>query len=182
MSVLRNTTSRYGLLAVLLHWISACLVIGLFALGLWMVGINYYDPIYQQSHNLHKGLGILLLALTSFRLAVKLLQVSPTLNGPLWKKVAVRVMHTALYALLFGLFFTGYLIATAENTTLSFFSLFTIPSPQRLLPDQWVLLASDLHLWLAYMLIGAVILHVVATLKHHLIDKDDTLKRILFFK
>src|SRR5690606_41580895 len=43
----RNTSRNYGLTSILLHWIGALAVFGLFGLGLWMVGLNYYSSWYR---------------------------------------------------------------------------------------------------------------------------------------
>ena len=55
----RNTSARYGLVSVLLHWSVALVVFGLFGLGFWMVGLSYYDPWRQSAPDLHKSIGIL---------------------------------------------------------------------------------------------------------------------------
>ena len=58
--MLRNTEEGYGLVAIVLHWSMAVVVIVLFALGLWMVDLTYYDPWYRRAPDIHKGLGVLL--------------------------------------------------------------------------------------------------------------------------
>ncbi|GAB7194876.1 hypothetical protein OS11_11480 [Dickeya oryzae] len=58
--VWRNTSTRYGYISVLLHWASAITVYGMFALGLWMVTLGYYNPWYHNAPEIHKGIGILL--------------------------------------------------------------------------------------------------------------------------
>ena len=55
----RNTAHRYGLVSVLLHWLIAAAVFGLFGLGLWMVGLDYYSSWYRTAPDLHKGIGVL---------------------------------------------------------------------------------------------------------------------------
>ena len=68
-----NTKVSYGLVAVLLHWLSALSVIGLFALGWWMVRLEYYDAWYTQGPYWHKGVGVLFGFLLLLRLVWKLL-------------------------------------------------------------------------------------------------------------
>lgn len=57
----RNSSARYGAISVALHWLMAIAVYGMFALGLWMVTLSYYDGWYHQAPELHKSIGILLM-------------------------------------------------------------------------------------------------------------------------
>ena len=61
--MLRNSSTCYGLVSVFLHWSMTLLIIGLFALGLWMVTLDYYDVWYHDAPQLHKSLGLLVAAL-----------------------------------------------------------------------------------------------------------------------
>lgn len=58
---LRNSSARYGLISILLHWGIALAVYAMFGLGLWMVTLSYYDGWYHQAPELHKSIGILLM-------------------------------------------------------------------------------------------------------------------------
>ena len=64
----RNSKLAYGITAIVTHWLSAIVVIGLFAVGVWMVELTYYSAWYKTAPHLHKSVGILLLAVTLFRL------------------------------------------------------------------------------------------------------------------
>ena len=59
---LRNDKARYGWVAIGLHWLVALAVFALFGLGLYMVELSYYDPWYQSAPDLHRGVGLTLLA------------------------------------------------------------------------------------------------------------------------
>ena len=61
----KNTASRYGWVSLSLHWLMALAVIGMFALGIWMRQLSYYDPWYRDGPSIHKGIGILLFILFS---------------------------------------------------------------------------------------------------------------------
>lgn len=63
----RNTSSRYGHISILLHWIAALAIYGMFALGLWMVTLGYYDIWYHRAPEIHKAVGMLLFAIIIFR-------------------------------------------------------------------------------------------------------------------
>ena len=61
---LRNSPARYGWVSMVLHWGVALVVFGLFALGLWMVGLDYYSAWRKDAPDLHKSIGITLFAIT----------------------------------------------------------------------------------------------------------------------
>jgi len=86
-----------------------------------------------------------------------------------------------LYALLTMLMLSGYLISTADGRGIPVFGLFSLPAGISGLPNQ-ADIAGKLHEWLAFSLIALTILHLLAALKHHLVDRDQTLKRMLNLK
>jgi cytochrome b561 len=177
---LRNDDNRYGLVALLLHWIVALAVFGLFGLGLWMTSLTYYDPWYQQGPWLHKGIGVTLFAVVLFRLVWRWLnpKPAPLPNHAAWEHLAARVTHVLLYLLLFAVMVSGYLISTADGRSLEVFDLFTIPATVSGI-DNMEDIAGLVHLWLASCLVGLALLHTLAAFKHHFFDKDRTLLRIL---
>ena len=87
-------------------------------------------------------------------------------------------MHRLMYALMYLLLLSGYLISTADGRGINVFGLFTVPASISGLQNQ-ADIAGELHQWLAYVLIGLTSLHVLAALKHHFVDRDQTLKRML---
>lgn len=174
---LKNTDNHFGLLAILLHWTMALLIIGLLALGLYMVSL----PISLQKLKLygwHKEYGFLALALVSIRLLWRLINITPRLDLPWFEHLAARLMHWAFYALMFAMPISGWLVTSAAGLPASFFGLFTLPNliapNEQLRP--WFELA---HQWMGYALILAIILHAAAALKHHFINKDDILRRMI---
>lgn len=177
---LRNTPSRYGVISVVLHWLVAIAVYGMFALGLWMVTLSYYDGWYHQAPELHKSIGVLLMLGLVVRIVWRYLSPPPpalATYSPLTRISAVAA-HIALYLLLFGIIVSGYLISTADGKPISVFGLFEIPAT---LADAGAQadLAGTVHLWLAWSVVVLSVLHGLAALKHHFIDKDVTLKRML---
>ncbi len=177
--MLKNTATRYGLIAVLLHWLAAIVVMTLFGLGLWMTELDYYDAWYQRAPDLHKSVGVLLFAITALRLVWRRANPVP---GPLpshtsWERRLARGTHRALYALLFATMFAGYLISTADGRALEVFGLFAIPATFSGFENQEDI-AGEIHEILAFALIGLAGIHALAALKHHVVDRDATLKRI----
>lgn len=176
----RNTQSSYGLIAVLLHWLVALAVFGLFGLGLWMVELTYYDPWYRRAPEIHKGIGILLFLTLVLRLVWRLGNPRPhPLPGHTRIEVrAAAVIHPLLYILLFAVMVTGYLISTADGRSIDVFGLFQVPATLNGLPNQ-ADLAGDIHLALAITTMTLAGIHALAALKHHFLDRDRTLLRML---
>lgn len=177
---LRNDDQRYGLVAVFLHWTVALLVFGLFGLGLWMTGLTYYDPWYRQGPLLHKSLGVVLFVLLGLRLSWRRLSPPPpplAAHAP-WERRAARLTHGGLYLLLLMVMASGYLISTADGRPLELLGGLAIPATLHGLPQQEDV-AGKLHLALAVTTIALAGLHALAALKHHFIDRDRTLLRML---
>ncbi|MCM2680052.1 cytochrome b [Echinimonas agarilytica] len=178
---LKRTPETYNAMAVTLHWLSAMVVFGLFGLGLYMVELGYYDPWYRQGPDLHKGIGVLLFIATIVRLIWRVISHTPP---PLSRhSEAVRkasyLGHLALYALMLSIMLSGYLISTADGRSIDVFGWFEVPASVTSIPNQ-ADVAGQIHLYLAWSLIALVVVHVLAALKHHFIEKDGTLKRMWF--
>lgn len=176
--MIKNTRNCYGWLAIGLHWLSAVIIIGLFSLGLWMVELDYYSEWYTTAPFYHKSIGVLLFVLTLFRLGWRVSQVSPQPIGRYWENIAAQLTHFGFYLIILGLFFSGYLISTADDRGIEIFNWFTLPSAGKLFNQQEDL-AGQYHEWLAYSIIGLASIHTLAALKHHFIDKDQTFSRML---
>lgn len=177
---IRNSHTNWGVVSIAVHWVVAVAVIGLFAVGLYMVELDYYDSMYRTAPFVHKSIGILLFLLMVFRLLWRLVNTTPT---PLeshkrWEQKAAHWMHNGLYILLFILMISGYLISTADGRGISVFGWFEVPSILSGIDNQEDI-AGGVHEILAYILIAFVVVHAVGALKHHFIDKDRTLTRML---
>lgn len=174
--LIKNTETRYGMVAILLHWIIAILLIGLLALGIYMVAL----PISLEKLKLygwHKEYGILALFLFFIRLLWRWMNITPRLALPLLEKIAARLVHWSFYGFMLAMPITGWLITSAAGLPVSFFGWFVLPdliSPN----ENSMILFQEIHKWLGYGLIATIILHVSAALKHHFINKDDILRRI----
>jgi cytochrome b561 len=176
---LRNDGQRWGLVSVSIHWLTAIAVIGMFALGLWMVELTYYDQWYRQAPHVHKSIGVLLLLLTVTRLLWRWLNETPSAlaEHSAFEHLAARIVHVLIYVLLFAIMFSGYLISTADGRAVDVFDWFSIPATIHGYDNQEDI-AGLVHLVLAISLISLVTLHAAAALKHHFIDRDRTLLRM----
>lgn len=177
---LKNTDSRYGLVAVVLHWLVALTVIGLACLGLWMTDLSYYSPYYRSAPFWHKSIGITLALVLVIRLFWRWSnpQPRPLPNHARWERWLARVVHGLLYGLLLLIVTSGYLISTAKGQGISVFGWFEIPALVSGLPEQ-ADRAGLVHYWLAISVLALAALHALGALKHHVLDRDDTLRRML---
>lgn len=177
---MNNTNSNYGYVSIFFHWLSALSIFGLFGLGYYMVDLTYYHSWYKTAPELHKSIGIVFFTLMIFRLVWRYKQVAPrhlTSHSSLEKK-AGKAIHSLLYCLIFIIMIAGYLISTADGRGIEVFEFITIPAFGSLIENQEDI-AGLVHKWLAYLLIALAILHALAALKHHFIDKDNTLNRMI---
>lgn len=182
MLPVRNSNVSFGILSIVIHWLSFVLVGGLFGVGLYMVDLTYYDPLYHELPEWHKAFGLMLGALTLVRLLwVVMSPVPAPLSDQGWQRVLAKGAHFGLYLLLVAVVVTGYLICTAEGKTLMAFELPLLPAMVELSPQQ-AELAGLLHRWLAWALVLLAGGHGLAALKHHIVDRDRTLVRMLSVK
>ncbi|HSN72841.1 MAG TPA: cytochrome b, partial [Steroidobacteraceae bacterium] len=185
-----STRDGWGLLPRALHWSIALLVALQIVIGVRIGLLDMYDPIdvewYKRVIPLHKSIGLTILVLMLARVAVRRLGVTPTLpaSTPRWQASAARVTHVALYALLILQPVLGYLQSAAYGATTRYFGLFVVPN---VLPDAWQrpqsdalrLAAQNGHRIVAWLIAGLLIVHVLAALKHHFVDRDRVLVRMI---
>ena len=172
----RNSDDGYGAIAVVLHWGMAIAIGGTFALGLWMVELDYYDPWYERGPDLHRSIGVLIALTLVLRLVLRLTSPVPT---PLPShSMLARVAHHVLYALVLIVAVAGYLMSTADGRGVAVFDWFTVPATLTSIEAQEDI-AGDAHFYLACVLIGLAAVHAAGALKHHFLDRDETLRRML---
>lgn len=178
--MLRNSQTGYGKVSIVLHWGIALLLVLLFILGWYMTELTYYDRWYKRSFELHKVFGVVVFILILFRLLWVSINSRPALPQAMerWETVAAETVHRLLYLLMLLIPVSGYLISTADGVGVDFFGWFEVPA---LLPaeegrEEW---AGRVHYFLAFGGGWLVLAHAGAALKHHFIDRDDTLIKML---
>ncbi|SDZ81537.1 cytochrome b [Microbulbifer marinus] len=179
--MLVNTDQQYGAVAIALHWFMAVLLVALIVLGLYVsdlpdVGFNKQKILLILYH---KEYGMLALGLAVVRLAWRIGNVLPVLveNIPDWQKVAARFVHLSFYGLMFALPITGWLMSSAASIPVY---VFGVRLPDLIGHNEHLFqVFIEVHKWLSYALIGFILVHAGAALRHHFLCRDDTLKKIL---
>ena len=177
----RNTQDQYGATAKGFHAVVALLILTMLAVGLIMVRMDPSPQMFK-IFALHKSVGITVLALATLRLLWRLSNAAP-LSLPShaqWERTLAHIIHALLYVSMFLMPMTGWLGSSAKGYTVSVFGLFTLPTlvekNRDLAKVMWTI-----HEYAAYTLIAMIGLHVAGALKHHLIDHDETLWRMVPF-
>jgi len=177
--MIKNSKHGYGRLSIGMHWLMALAFIGMYLLGDYMVGLDYYDSWYHRAPEIHKGIGILLALTMLFRFIWNRSQPRPLDLGDkaLHNRLA-HLAHNLFYLMVLLLLVTGYLISTAKGKGIDVFELFSIPAVLPENPDRGEI-AGDIHEIIATIFILLAMLHAVAAIYHHFVAKDFTLKRML---
>ncbi len=174
----RNSALRYGIVAQTLHWAIVVLLIVQVTLGMIVdelpLGLEKLALLAR-----HKSFGITILGLAVIRLAWRWIdRPPPPPPMPRWQQLAANLNHWALYALLFAMPLSGWMMSSASNYPVSWFGLAQLPDlvlPDRSLKEQ----LEEVHELLATILISLALLHVAAALKHQFFDRDGLLFRML---
>lgn len=170
---------RYTTTAISLHWLIAIGIAGTFSLGLYMHELPL-SPTKLQLYSWHKWAGVSLFALIVVRLLWRATHAAPPLPAqmPALQRLAANATHWALYALMVAVPLSGWLMSSAKGFQTVWFGVLPLPdlvAKDAALGD----LLQDVHEALNLTMLGLVLLHAVAALKHHFIDRDDVLTRML---
>jgi cytochrome b561 len=171
---------RYSRTAILFHWLIALLIIGAFTMGLVMTDIAGITPTKLKYYSWHKWAGVTILALAALRLLWRLTHRAPAYPATMksWEKRAAHALHALLYVLMFAVPLSGYFYTLSAGVPVVWFGLFELPVLIAPNPELKPLLKA-LHYWLNMGLAASVGLHVVAAVKHMVIDRDGVMKRML---
>lgn len=173
-------SNRYQITSILLHWLMAFALLANFALGLSVHEMSL-SPLKLKMLAWHKWAGMTLLALVTLRLINRLaFPPPPPEPAPRWQQQAASLAHAALYVLMFAIPFSGWLVTSAAGIPVVYLNLVELP---QLLPknQEWADALKEVHEALNQALLILVIVHVLAAIKHHFIDRDSTLIRMLPF-
>jgi len=171
----------YTRTAISLHWLTFALIACGFTLAVYMVDLPP-SPQQLEYFSWHKWIGVTVFMLAVARLTWRLIHPAPALPAmlPVWQQRAATSVHAALYVLILAIPLTGWLYSSAAGVPTVYLGL--VQLPDLLAKDK--ALAAQLklvHITLNYTLLTLVVIHAAAALKHHVVDRDDVLRRMLPF-
>ncbi|MFT3726202.1 MAG: YceI family protein [Terricaulis sp.] len=190
-----NSAARYAAVAIVLHWAIAAAILFNIPLGLWMhaqAASGHVDTGVFRAFQLHKSVGLTVLALSLARLAWRLMNPPPPLPAamPKWERFAALTTHWAFYALMIALPLTGWLYVSAGWSLemgkplvveTHYFGLFKVPFLFGLDHSSETARASAAysamltHWLMGWATLALAALHVAAALKHQFVDRDQVL-------
>jgi len=177
----RNTTRSWGALTKALHWIIVILIIAQFLIASRAHSLPR-GPALIEAWGWHKSIGMTIFMLAVIRLVWRWMNPVPDLSAEIqpWERTLAKISHVLLYALLFAVPLTGWMMSSAKNFPVSWFSLFQWPDLVAPDPSLSKILETT-HETLVKVLFVVALLHIAGALKHHFMDKNDVLKRMLPF-
>ncbi len=171
---------RYTGTAVALHWVIAGLILCALVMG-WIMTELAFSPLKLKMFNWHKWAGMTVLALAVIRLAWRLTHQPPAMVPmPAIQAFTAHAIHIALYVLMFLQPITGWLHSNAAGYPVVYLGIEALTLPN-LVTKSHALAETfeEVHELLGWALLVLFALHALAALKHHLVDKDTTLRRML---
>ena len=172
-------TQRYTNVAIALHWLIALTILCTFVLGLYMSDLQL-SPAKLKLYSYHKWIGVTIFLLVFARIAWRLghRPPPPPAAMPAWQHSAASIAHVFLYALTLAIPLSGWLMSSATGFQVVYLGVLPIPDllgKDKAMAEQ----LKELHEALNWLMVVVVALHIAAALKHHLIDRDDVLARML---
>lgn len=167
--------------AVALHWIVAILIVFNLAFGFYLVDLPL-SPQKLRFFSWHKWVGITIFLFAAARLLWRLSHAPPPFPASMrpWEVRLARITHVLLYALFFAAPLSGWLFSSASGFQTVYLGV--LPIPDLLAKDKALAEVLKLaHHWINYTLAAIVALHIAAALKHHFVDRDEVLIRMLPF-
>ncbi|MDR2212404.1 MAG: cytochrome b [Pseudomonadales bacterium] len=174
-----NSTARYGTLSLALHWLTALLIVAVYALMHVHEALGR-TPAAATAELWHSMLGLLVLLLTLIRLPLRFMQPAPAIEPPLvqWQHWLSLATHGALYVLiLLAMPILGWLLLSAEGHDISFFGL-PLPALSARDPAR-AETVKEIHETIGNIGYALIALHTAAALYHHYVLRDNTLVRML---
>ena len=171
-----RSRSGYSRTAIALHWVIAALIVGNVAGALLADALG--PPAAGAIMAVHKSFGLTVLGLSLVRLGWRVAHGFPRFpdSTPGWDAALARATHLAFYGLMIAVPLAGWAMVSAGPRPLSWFG---IPFPKLPVSQAAGGIAHDAHEILAFATVGLLVLHVAGALKHHLVDRDDVLARML---
>lgn len=175
---MKDTRERLSALTVGLHWLVAAAIVGMLAFGLY-IGDLGRGAERDSLMALHKSIGIAILALIGVRILWRWRNGFPAMlgSGPRWQKAAAHGVHGLLLLATLLLPLSGMLNSLGGGHGLSLFGLTLVAESGT--RQETLHAIGESHSAIAWIAIVVIGLHVAAVLKHQVIDRDGTLRRML---
>jgi len=169
----------YTRTAKALHWMMAVMIFGLLCVGIYMHDLPL-SPDKLKLYSYHKWMGVTVFMLLLIRLGWRLTHQPPALPAsmPQALQLVAHAGHWLLYGLMFVIPLSGWLMSSAKGFQTVWFGVLPLPDLLEKNKELGELLA-EVHEGLNMFLIAVILGHIAAALKHHFIDKDDILKRMM---
>lgn len=176
-----SAAARYSRGAIVLHWLIAVLIVLNFVVAWTAEEMSKADEAAMMAN--HKAIGITVLVLTVLRVIWRVAKKPPPLVETLksWEAALSRVVHGVLYFLMLALPLSGWAMSSAfsKGKGVSLFGLFDAPALPVGYDKPTIGMYHDMHEIFATLMLVLVALHVGGALKHHFIDKDGTMRRMV---
>ncbi len=170
----------YDRISRLNHWIIALAMIGMLAVGLYLEFGGLDRNAKRPLLNIHRSVGVLVLIFGAWRVAYRIKQGFPppaSTSGPAWQERVAKWMHWALLAGIIIMPVSGIAMTVFRGRAVDVFGWFAIPAQAK--NDLLVSIGSNVHGAAGKLIALLVIVHLLAAIKHHVVDKDATLHRMI---
>lgn len=174
------TVATYSLPMRALHWLTVIAILVAY-------GVTYLEGLFERGTPArafiwwtHISVGLTILGLVALRFACRAVGPVPPPSAALSRPVhlAATAAHLLLYLLLVVTPLVGIYLAFLRGNEVTFFGLFTIPSPMAV-DREAARPVQEVHEWLANALVLLALVHALAALAHHVVLRDDVLRRML---
>lgn len=175
---LMNTKTSYGSVTKVFHWLIVVLVITMLCLG-FSLGLLPSNGLKGELYNIHKLIGLAIMIIMILRLIWTFINPKPSLPANISRVqvIAARSVHWSFYVVLIAMPFVGWILSSAAGKYPHLFGIqFALPIAKSKPVAE---LFSEIHEILAFVIIALICMHVLATLWHHYVNKDNTLKKML---
>lgn len=173
------SADRYSTVAIALHWGIAILV--LLQIGLYFAADSVEGPVARTFIEVHKASGLSILVLTLIRLMWRVRHPAPLLPAttPGWQRYLARITQALFYVVLVGLPLGGWAASSAAQRPIDWFGLFNWPLLPLPADRELAGALMQMHENGAKVLYVLLVLHIAGALKHHFLDRDNVLRRML---
>ena len=174
-----SVSSSYSAVSRFNHWLVAVVVIGMLAFGLYLENAGLERAARGELMAVHKAIGVILLVFVLWRVGYRLAKGFPASVAvtPKWQLAASKAVHWLLLGGIVVMPLSGLLMTIYKGRSIDVFGLITIPAQEKI---AWISAASHTaHGWVGKLLVALILVHIFAALKHHFIDRDATLTRMI---